>query len=956
VTVAGVLGASVSLAQASTIAAGERMSCGIRAGGSVACWGAAGLTGNAAGTASPLPTAVDTISNAVDLAGGYDHTCAVLADHTVECWGSNSDGQLGDGTNSDANAPVAVTGLSDAAAVSTGLRQTCAIRTDGTVKCWGEPAMLGGGTGNNITQVVSISAGALGTCAAQFSGMVKCWGNMTQPPAITDATQVGVGYGFACALRTGGTVICWGNNLQGELGLGNTDVTTTYVDIPGLSGATQIAVGWNHACALLTGGTVKCWGANDSGQLGQGGTLDHSSPVTVTGLSGATDLAAGSGHTCARLASGGVECWGSNLYGQVGNGLGYTVASPLTVAGTDGATALSGGPSFYCAVVSGVVKCWGQNNSGQLGDGTFELRPSPVTVSGITTATDVAAGSDAVHSCALLADHSVTCWGEDSRGELGDGQTTNRATPAVVPGLFASHVAAGLHHTCAVTTDATPQVKCWGDRWHDTGRFIVASPTAVAGTDNAVAVAAGEFNDCALLSGGSVVCWGVNDAGELGNGAQPTPSNNAVPVTGITTATAIKEVNDRSTCALLPGPTVECWGDTYGPSPVTVNGTTFPANSATRDQCSLSGGAVKCTGGENGLLGDGFQPSGHYPAQPVPGAVGSLSDIRAWGSPPRVSLSGFSVSPATLTFPGTAVGPTSDPLSVTLSNTTSAIEPTYFSAAVPTPASDFAQTTTTCGGTLAPGGTCTVSYTFHPSVPGARTGTAAIGLAGGTVTVNLAGTGLTGFSVTPSTTTFPSTAVGAASAPMQVTIVNASGTTKTLNLAVTGLGTDFGATNDCGPTLSPGGSCTLSATFHPTAAGTRTASASVSLAGTDNPFTLTGAGTTGGNELPPSNKFTIRSLKSTKTRIVVGLTLPGNGKIRVVAATKINRKKLTFASKTAPVRAGKTSLTLNASSKFRAALKKLRRTKVTVVVTFTPTGGGSATHSKMVTVKGSKKR
>lgn len=281
--------------------------------------------------------------------------------------------------------------------------------------------------------------------------------------------------------------------------------------------------------------------------------------------------------------------------------------------------------NHVCARVSnGQAVCWGANDVGQLGNGmTSPSSSTPVTVSGLNTVVAVASGG--FHSCALLSNNTVTCWGENSDGQLGNNSTTPSPTPVVASGLTdAIAISAGTFHTCALRSGGT--ISCWGNNSYlqtgttTDGTLKQLVPTAAAGVSGATAVAAGGFHTCAIASGG-VRCWGDNSLGTLGTGGTPTRSKDALPVPGLTSGVTSLSSGDSHVCAAVGG-AVQCWGDnTYGQlgngvasatpstSPAAVpglNGVSQIAAGFVFSCARLTNSTVKCWGrnGE-GEVGDG---------------------------------------------------------------------------------------------------------------------------------------------------------------------------------------------------------------------------------------------------------------------------------------------------------------------------------------------------------------
>jgi alpha-tubulin suppressor-like RCC1 family protein len=205
----------------------------------------------------------------------------------------------------------------------------------------------------------------------------------------------------------------------------------------------SIDAGAQHTCALTSDGIAHCWGSNNRGQLGDGTTTNRSAPVAVTGdltfqliETGGFDI----GHTCALTSSGNTYCWGDHERGQLGNGLGGFGEEDLTahpvpapMIGDLTFTALTAGLGRHtCGLTgTGAAYCWGENSFGALGTGSTEDSPEPVPVSGGLAFVQLIAGGFIGHTCGLTSTGAAYCWGENERGQVGDGSTDDRLEPSL---------------------------------------------------------------------------------------------------------------------------------------------------------------------------------------------------------------------------------------------------------------------------------------------------------------------------------------------------------------------------------------------------------------------------------------------------------------------------------------------------------------------------------------------
>ncbi|MBI2060176.1 MAG: hypothetical protein HYT87_10430 [Nitrospirae bacterium] len=518
----------------------ESESCAVTPDGLVKCWGrnVGGALGDGTTVEKHTPVVVSSLTGALAVDGLQSANCALLADGRAACWGQNANGKLGDGTTLDRWTPVVVTSLTGALQITTGHSNGCAIVADGSVRCWGlnDSGQLGDGTtvDRYVPVTTSFTIGAPGMIVPRIDR-----NRGAGPSALPFHEGLVAGGAFTCGLVSDRTARCWGANASGQLGDGTTMNRAAVVPVTSLTGVMALAAGGSHACALVAGGNVKCWGLNGSGQIGDGTVVNRSFPTAVTSLSNALNVGAGLNHSCAITVDGFVKCWGKNDAGQVGDGSTVDRYAPVAVTTLTNVVALSLGGDHACAFNASAGKavvCWGLNANGQLGDGTNTNRSVPVAVSSLTVNLVYQIASGGSHTCARMINDTVKCWGKNDGGQVGDGTTTDRNFAVAVTSLTsgAVYLAAGGAHTCTLIDDGT--VKCWGKNVKgELGDGSTASstiPVTVSSLTNVIAIAGGEDvgagggHTCALISDGAVKCWGANASYQLGD---TTTVNKLIP-------------------------------------------------------------------------------------------------------------------------------------------------------------------------------------------------------------------------------------------------------------------------------------------------------------------------------------------------------------------------------------------------------------------------------------------
>jgi alpha-tubulin suppressor-like RCC1 family protein len=508
------------------------------------------------------------LTNVKTLFTGIYHGCALLTDNTVKCWGRNAEGQLGNGVTSTTGYAVSPTVISNNVIwVGTGGYSTYFLLSTNDVYSTGYSSDGQSGSGYYINQstpqsfglnsVIAISNGSFGMngCILLSGNTLKCFGRngygqlgigsfLYTPsvvPGLSNVTKIAANVSNAttCAVLNDTTAKCWGVNSYYTLSDGTTTTRTSPAvvktndgagNLSTLSNITSVSTNPYNTCFLLSDKTVHCSGVKTYGGIGDGQNTDRTTAWDTMAVGQSTTIinnantltTSGEGATCALLDDQTVKCWGRDNSGTQGRGSNTSSRTTPSNVKTDAATNLTSVTSIAlglyhsCAIASGNVYCWGTNYFGEIGVSTSTSAQYYATqVAGISNAQSIYAGY--YNTCVIKTDNTVSCFGNNTNGQFGNGGTT--------------------HSTTAIDN--------------------------IGGFTTALKVGVGLYGICIVLTNGSVYCAGNDGAGLMGTGERGDDRTSFTQVSGISTATDIVQGNNHA-CALLSDQTVTCWGRDFG--------------------------------------------------------------------------------------------------------------------------------------------------------------------------------------------------------------------------------------------------------------------------------------------------------------------------------------------------------------------------------------------------------
>ncbi len=584
-----------------------------------------------------------------------NHGIGIKADGTLWAWGGNSNGQIGNGSTTDAHAPVKIGTATNWASAAVGANFTIAIRTDGTLWSWGGNSS--GQLGHGNTTQLSIP---------------------TQVGTATTWAEVAAGASFVIARRTDGTLWAWGSNVSGQLGLNDTTTRTSPTQVGTATTWAAVAAGASHALARRTDGTLWSWGLNSSSQLGQGNTTDLLVPTQVGSNTTWTKIACASNSSFALLDFA-LYAWGNNTNSTLGDNTTTNRSVPTLISSTIWLEIAGGNEHALAIRADGSLWSWGGvSGAGPQGHGDRSTRRVPTRVGTESNWTAVSAGPH--HSLAIRSNGTLWSAGGNDRGQLaypdvnpvpiatggvksfsagtwyshfikqdgtlwavgsnvnvhGDGTSTRRPMPIQIgTDTDWQTLSTGQAFTFALKTDGS----LWAAGLNSNGQLgdgttVTRSAFTRIGTATWAKVAGGLNHALGIQTDGSLWAWGLNSSSQLGDG---TTTNRLTPVRiGTANDWADVEAGELHSVALKTNGTLWTWGgNTSGQlgngsfashtSPVQLSGAAVWTKISAGTNCTLalrSNGTLWAWGlNSTGQLGDGTTTNRLSPVQ-----IGSATD------------------------------------------------------------------------------------------------------------------------------------------------------------------------------------------------------------------------------------------------------------------------------------------------------------------------------------------
>ncbi|GEC93678.1 RCC1 domain-containing protein [Brevibacillus brevis] len=397
-------------------------------------------------------------------------------------------------------------------------------------------------------------------CFALFSTFLSVQAAEAPGKKTPKIVAIATGAGHSLVLDDQGDIWGWGDSYYGQVG--------NWADLEGkgeewhilrptkakhrVDGAVSLSAGINFSTALTKEGDVFSWGSNQNLALGFLPIELETNPIPekLKEISDVKQVVASYARTTVRKSDGTVWVWGSRVWGQQLDDPGTTQESYkefekrlaeyraalstwgeksmyeyiVQVKGVDRVVSIADGFSHTLALKEdGTVWSWGQESRGQLGNGSTNHNLLPTKVKGLENVTAIAAGFS-LHNLAVKKDGTVWAWGNNNYGQLGDGTKTNRFLPVQVKGLTdVVSVAVGNEQSFAIKKDGS--VWAWGRNTQ--GRLGLGTntmenmiPAKVVGLTDVIAISSGYHHVLALKKDGTVWSWGVNESGQIGDGTQ----------------------------------------------------------------------------------------------------------------------------------------------------------------------------------------------------------------------------------------------------------------------------------------------------------------------------------------------------------------------------------------------------------------------------------------------------